>query len=103
MAKEKFELGKIREVELQLLIRERGAPTTKEIKDHFKTNSAEVRRVCGKLMTKNQIFPMPWKQGNFAKLYWMEVTGEKGQPRPIEVRERAKEHREKLERKRSKS
>ena len=57
--------------------------TTNELKNHFRTNSAEIRKACGKLMAHNKIFPTGMLRNAVA---WMIVDGKRGAPNPLRAR-----------------
>lgn len=72
-------------------IRYMGAPNIKEIKTHFKTNSASVRPVLGLLMYKKKVIPMG---GYMGAVHWIPTELiSKGRPSVKKIRAAAREKR----------
>lgn len=73
-------------VEVLRYIKYTGAPNTKEIKNHFGSNSDQVRRACGKLMAAGKVMPIGTPNGG---VYYMLVTGTRGKPNIWKARREA--------------
>jgi hypothetical protein len=83
--------------ELLEFIRKAGAPTIKEIKIHFATDSRSTRRALGKLMAQRKLNIIV-VGGPRGTTYWMEwPEGKKGAPNPNMIRAEAARHRADVE------
>lgn len=79
--------------EVLVFIRLAGAANTKEVKDHFKTNSSSVRIAVGHLLIQDKVWvvaakPKPNGWGPCA-VFYMENTHEVGNPNPHKRRAEA--------------
>ena len=71
--------------EVMVFIDEVGAPSVREIKEHFATNSRAVRRVLGQLLIDDEILITAYRGG----LSILRSRGMKGKPNVEELRRRA--------------
>ena len=69
--------------EVFLYIKTMKAPNTKEIKDHFATDSVSVRVAVGKLMAANKVFPVG---GTGGTVFYLVADGKRGAPNPWALR-----------------